>query len=134
MNNYLYKTIDELTTEQITYVNIFNEYINNFYKNTLTESLIISSKARGWGKTTVINHLGYEYQMKGYEVLLITNFPKSVHIATKDITNTEYPRFFIRNNKSIIIVDEVSLETILNIYNKFEYFGIKQCPILGFEN
>jgi hypothetical protein len=62
---------------------------------------------RGWGKTTVINEIGFTYQALGYEVYILTPINCVEYYASKRISNVNDLRG-IRRDNLIVLVDEES--------------------------
>ena len=56
----------ELYPRQKEYFNLFDQCLQKH------KSKLLSSEQRAWGKTTILNEIGFTYQALGYDVLLVT--------------------------------------------------------------
>jgi AAA+ ATPase superfamily predicted ATPase len=114
----------ELYQRQKEYMDLFETYLLN------GESKLLSSKQRRWGKTTILNEIGLTYQLLGYRVFLITQYPNSnEHVATNYVSNAESIRGY--KEKSIALIDEYyyfdeNLRDILHVFDKLDI------PYVGF--
>ena len=88
----------QLNNEQLQDLNRFEEAIKN------GESYICT-RDRGFGKTTVLNELGFIYQALGYNVLVLSRRPLEYY-ATNWIDNDRDLLGFDRN-KTIMLVDDL---------------------------
>jgi len=98
MNNVI-----ELYPRQKEYFDLFDDCLHKH------QSKLLSSEQRAWGKTTILNEIGFTYQALGYDVLLITQCPNSnEHFATDFIDpNGDYHRTLCRTRKNTVaIIDE----------------------------
>ena len=94
---------------------------------------LLSSQQRAWGKTTILNEIGFTYQALGYDVLLVTTHSESnEHIATMyfDYVFTK-ARLLADYGKTIVIVDEYDY-CDLNFQEIMEFFDKKKIPYVGF--
>lgn len=95
---------------------------------------LVSAEDRAWGKTTILNEIGFTYQALGYNVLLLTNCSNSIeYFATRYITIASSLRGFNRN-KTIVIIDECNIndgefKEILKTLDelKIPYVGFVRC-------
>lgn len=96
-------------------------------------SYLKSSKDRGWGKTTVLNEIGFIYQALGYNVILVTQFPNSnEHYACLLFDNIFLKSVFLSDySKTIVIVDEYDYQDS-NFRDIVEFFNDKKIPYVGF--
>lgn len=125
----------KLTKEQQLFFDIFDNYLQN------KQSKLYHSDRRAWGKTTILNELGFTYQALGYEVLLITQFSNAnEHFATKYIPLAFSSRH-LRGypvGKTIAIIDEYDLlpkSIIYSVENELlDTLKQLQIPYVGFAN
>lgn len=105
-------------------------------------SYLSSSEDRGWGKTTVLNEIGFTYQALDYDVLLITEYPESnVHYATKYIGSIR-DLYGVRTNKTICIFDEYRVfseirrkrEFFINVIDELNRMNIPYVGFVTFNN
>ena len=117
------------------FFDIFDNYLQN------KQSKLYHSDRRAWGKTTILNELGFTYQALGYEVLLITQFSNAnEHFATKYIPLAFSSRH-LRGypvGKTIAIIDEYDLlpkSIIYSVENELlDTLKQLQIPYVGFAN
>jgi hypothetical protein len=119
----------ELMSRQKEYYNLFDQCLQKY------ESKLFSSEQRGWGKTTILNEIGFTYQALGYDVLIVTkHIDSNEHYATLlfDYVSTT-DRFIHNPNKTIAIIDEYNYfnENCQDIIN---YFTERKIPYVGFVN
>lgn len=111
------------TKKQEEVYNDFAKTINN------KETKFLSSKDRAWGKSYVLNELGFELQALGYRVFLLTEFPNSQeHFATDFIDSLNRFKGLSRD-KTVVIVDEYRYRKTLEI---LEYCTFYKIPMVGF--
>lgn len=105
------------------------------------QNKLYPSDRRAWGKTAILNELGFTYQALGYEVLLITQFPNAnEHFATKYIPS-DFNSRHLRGypiGKTIVIIDEYDLlpkSIVYGIENELlNTLKQLQIPFVGFAN
>lgn len=85
---------------------------------------------RGFGKTTILNKIGFDYQSLGYEVYILTPINCVEYYVSKRISNIDDLRGIKTNNLIILIDEELSQSNLLIEAKKFcNYHGI---PMIGF--
>jgi len=116
-----------LTQEQQYYYDLFDKALNN------GENFVVFSDRRGWGKTTIVNEIGFTYQALGYMVFLITQFPNSnEHFVTKVISSEcDFDFRNLNYKKCVAIIDEYDpcTEQYINIIKRLNECNI---PYVGF--
>lgn len=106
---------------------IFDEFEKTIQNR---EILLKSSEHRVWGKSYILDELGYVFQALGYEVHLLTMFPYSQEHIASDSFPDDLWRFRGKSrNKMIILVDEYKYSKILKILEFCEEYKI---PMVGF--
>ena len=93
--------------------------------------MMYRSDDRGWGKTTILNEIGFVYQALGYEVYLITQFTDTCHrhYATCFVDN-ETNVLRRSSRKAIAIIDEYDInQKFIDLINELE---LRQIPYVGF--
>ena len=108
------------------FFDIFDNYLQN------KQNKLYPSGRRAWGKSTIMNEIGFTYQALGYEVLLITQFPNAnEHFASKCIFN-EWEFAGVKREKAIVIIDEYDVQK--NYEARFLLEALKQLniPYVGF--
>ena len=117
----------ELNDRQQVYFDLFDKKLQD------GTGCIISSYERQWGKTTIVNEIGFTYQALGYQVFLLTKFPQSnEHFANKYVAS-ESDICGIGGNKCIAIIDEYDIKNYADssLLDCLEYCNI---PCVGFWN
>lgn len=102
------------------------------YKNFLGAIIdkdikLLSSEQRAWGKSYILNELGFMLQALGYRVFLLTDCYQD-HFATNVFTNLNSFRG-VSINKLVVIVDEYIYSNMNEILKYCTYFNI---PVVGF--
>ena len=116
----------ELTKEQQLFFDIFDNYLQN------RQNKLYPSDRRAWGKTTIINEIGFTYQALGYEVLLITHFPNAnEHFANRCIFN-EWEFSGVNREKTIVIIDEYDVQKNYDARFLLEELRQLNIPYVGF--
>ena len=93
---------------------------------------VYSSDRRAWGKTAIINEIGFTYQALGYEVLLITQFPNAnEHFASRCIFN-EWEFAGMKREKTIVIIDEYDVQKNYDARFLMEELRQLNIPYVGF--
>ena len=115
-----------LTRQQQEVFNSFDCALQN------RQSVLLNSAERGWGKTLIVNEIGFTYQALGYDVWLVSRFPASYYATQKiDATRAHIASICI-TNKTIAIVDDIpNRGVLLKVLGELEERGI---PYVGFAN
>lgn len=90
---------------------------------------LLSSKDRAWGKTYILNELGFRLQAIEYRVFLLTeHMNHQEHFATDILTDVNDFKGTPKR-KLVLIVDEYKYCKMIDIREYCDYFKI---PIVGF--
>lgn len=74
---------------------------------------VFSAKDRGFGKTTIINNLGLEFQALGYNVILVTPTYLGEYIANEKLNISDSScRGKVISENYVILVDELKIEDL----------------------
>lgn len=99
--------IYDLTEKQQAISDCLKEYAESFGIG------VYSAEDRGFGKTTIINNLGLEFQALGYNVVVVTPTYFGEYIANEKLNiNDSSCRGKVLSENSIILVDELSIEDL----------------------
>ena len=114
-----------LTIVQEAYYNSFERAIQE------NKCLLFSSEQRAWGKTYILNELGFNLQALEYKVFLLSeHMNHQEHFATDYIDlNRLVKSRGIRLGKLVVIVDEYRFSKMGEI---FEYRIDLNIPMVGF--
>lgn len=111
------------------------EYYHEMFVSAVVnrDNVFISSDKRNWGKTIILNELGYTLQALGYKVYILTISNLMEYCADEFIIF--YPEKFEGklNDKSVVLVDEVYYYNP-NFQNFTDYSLSRNTPIVGFVN
>jgi hypothetical protein len=115
-----------LTEKQDEVYKTFEEIINN------RKVELLSSHQRQWGKTHILNELGFNLQVMGCKVYLLTQFPNSnEHFATNYISNDLHLEEFrgVQRDKIVVIIDEYKYN---KIHPLLDFCKKHRIPVVGF--
>lgn len=117
--------VEKLTTKQ-------NAFYSEIERAILNKEFALYNSNwydRGWGKTTVINEIGFTYQALGYTVYILSPC-RTEYFACKLINKKEDLRGIKRDNL-IVLVDEVLRDS--ELYTEVKSFCQQfNIPIVGF--
>lgn len=108
--------------QKAIYLN-FIEAINN------KEPQLYSSHRRAWGKSYILNELGFELQALEYRVFLLTEYANSQEHFATDVFKDNYSMAGIDRTKAVVLVDEYRVSKIREI---FKFCLEREIPIVGF--
>lgn len=97
---------------------------------------LYSSEKRAWGKTTIINELGFTLQALGYTVYILTPYRNQEYCGEKFVSldSCDFRDFRgIPRDNIVILADEVRISKITELIKFCDYHNIAVVGFVDYE-